>query len=147
LSLPDFHSLRVLNSAIIAMEAASFHTPMLRQRLYDTGEFFRQRVLAAFAFGPTSFVRANQARAILRERMNKIFEQVDLLSTPTMPSGAPLLGVPASTSLTGPFNVLGWPTITVPIGKTSTGLPLGLQLAGKPWDDGTVLNVASIFDR
>jgi aspartyl-tRNA(Asn)/glutamyl-tRNA(Gln) amidotransferase subunit A len=119
---------------------------MLRQRLYDTGEFFRQRVLAAFAFGPTSFVRANQARAMLRERMNKIFDYVNLLSTPTMPAGAPLLGVPASTTLTGPFNVLGWPTITVPVGKTSNGLPLGLQLAGKPWDDATVLSVACVFD-
>ncbi len=146
LNLPDFHSLRVLNSSIIAMEAASFHAPMLRQRLYDTGEFFRQRVLAAFAFGPTAFVRANQARALLRQRMDKIFQHVDLLSTPTMPSGAPRLGIPGSTSLTGPFNLLGWPTISVPVGKTSEGLPLGLQLAGKPWDEAMVLKAARVLE-
>ncbi|HSE41029.1 MAG TPA: amidase [Acidobacteriota bacterium] len=142
LNLRDFHSLRILNSSIIAMEAASFHAPMLRMRLADTGEFFRQRVLAAFAFGPTSFVRANQARAILRNRMNQIFQQVDLLSTPTMPAGAPALGIPGSTSLTGPFNLLGWPTISLPVGKTSKGLSLGLQFAGKPWDELTVLSAA-----
>jgi aspartyl-tRNA(Asn)/glutamyl-tRNA(Gln) amidotransferase subunit A len=129
------------------MEAASFHAPMLRKRLADTGEFFRQRVLAAFGFGPTSFVRAQQARAYLRNRMNEIFRNVDLLSTPTMPAGAPELGTPGSTSLTGPFNLLGWPTISIPVGKTSKGLPLGLQFAGKPWDEMTVLRAASILEQ
>ncbi len=147
LDLPEFNSLRILNSSIISMEAASYHAPMLSQRLNDFGEFFRQRVLAAFAFDPTSYIRANQARAVLRHRVCKIFKSVDLLALPTMPSGAPPLGTPASTSLTGPFNLLGWPVISIPVGRTKEGLPLGLQLAGKPWDEATVLRVARIFDR
>lgn len=145
--IPDFNSLRILNSSIISMEAATYHAERLSTRFDDLGEFFRQRVLAAFAFGPTSYIQANQARAILRKRVAKIFTSVDLIATPTMPTEAPPLGTPASTTLTGPFNLLGWPTITVPVGYTKQNLPLGLQLAGKPWDEATVLRAARIFDR
>ena len=147
IDVPEFNSLRILNSSIISMEAVSYHASTLSQRLNDLSEFFRQRVLAAFAFDPTSYIRANQARAVLRQRVNKIFKSIDLLALPTMPSGAPPLGTPASTSLTGPFNLLGWPAISVPVGYTKENLPLGLQLAGKPWDEATVLRVARIFDR
>jgi aspartyl-tRNA(Asn)/glutamyl-tRNA(Gln) amidotransferase subunit A len=106
----------------------------------------RRRVLAAFAFAPTAFVRANQARSFLRNRANAIFERIDLLSTPGMPSGAPPLGIPASTSLTSPFNLLGWPAITAPAGKTSAGLPLGIQFAAGPWDEAVVLQAARALE-
>jgi aspartyl-tRNA(Asn)/glutamyl-tRNA(Gln) amidotransferase subunit A len=145
--VPDFNSLRILNSCIISMEAATYHATTLSERFDDLGEFFRQRVLAAFAFGPTSYIQASQARAVLRKRVAKIFKSIDLITTPTMPTEAPALGTPASTTLTGPFNLLGWPTISVPVGYTKQNLPLALQLAGKPWDEATVLRAARIFDR
>lgn len=128
------------------MEAASYHQTMLSRRLNDYGDFMRRRVLAAFAFTPISFVRANQARAFLRKRMNSIFDRVDLLTTPAMPSGAPLLGTPASTALSGPFNLLGWPAISVPAGNTSAGLPVGVQFAAKPWDEAVVLRAARTLE-
>ena len=106
----------------------------------------RQRILSSYVHGPDTFVRAQQARAVARRRCMAIFAQVDPLSLPTMPGGAPLLGVPASTAFTAPFNVLGWPAITVPVGLTDSGLPLGLQLAGKPWDEGTVLRAARVVE-
>ena len=146
IDIPEFDWLRVLNSSILAMEAGSFHQPILRERLSDYGPFMRQRILSAFGFGPLSFVRAQQARAILRERLNLLFERIDLMSTPTMPSAAPPLGVPGSTALTGPFNLLGWPALTVPLGQTSNGLPLGFQLAGKPWDEATVLRAGRALE-
>lgn len=142
IDLPEFDLLRAVNLAILAAEAATFHEPMLRERLGDYGEFMRQRILAAFAYGPRAFMRAQQARARLRRRCEALFEEIDLLSTPTVPDAAPVLGTPAPTVFTGPFNALGWPAISVPVGNTDTGLPLGLQLAGRPWDDATVLRAA-----
>jgi aspartyl-tRNA(Asn)/glutamyl-tRNA(Gln) amidotransferase subunit A len=68
------------------------------------------------------------------------------LSTPTMPYGAPILGTPASTAFTAPFNTLGWPAITLPVGLTAEGLPLGLQLAGRPWDEATILRAARVVE-
>jgi Asp-tRNA(Asn)/Glu-tRNA(Gln) amidotransferase A subunit family amidase len=140
--LPNFGRLVWLNNSLLAMETLAFHLPWLRTRLDDYGEFMRQRVLAGFAYPSTAFVRAQQMRAELRAQLDTVFEQIDLLSTPTQPDGAPPLGVPASTLYTAPFNSLGWPTISVPVGFTPTGLPLGLQLSGKLWDDATVLRAA-----
>src|SRR6185295_1960700 len=88
LDLPELGQLLWLNSAILAMEAAAYHLPWLRERLGDYGEFMRQRVVAGFVYGPVAFVRAQQARATLRERCAKIFERVDVLSTPTQPDSA-----------------------------------------------------------
>ena len=146
IDLPEIADLRVLNTTILALEAVAYHEPTLRTRLDDYGEFMRQRILSSYVHGPDTFVRAQQARAVARRRCMAIFAQVDLLSLPTMPGGAPLLGVPASTAFTAPFNVLGWPAITVPVGLTDGGLPLGLQLAGKPWDEGTVLRAARVVE-
>ena len=142
LDLPVLAASRVINYAIIAIEAAVHHRPWLRERQSDYGEFARLRLLSAHAYLPGAYVRAQQARAAVRATMDAIFKRIDVLSTPTMPDGAPLLGVPASTRFTSPFNLLGWPAITVPIGRTGGGLPLGLQLAGRPWDEATVLRAA-----
>jgi aspartyl-tRNA(Asn)/glutamyl-tRNA(Gln) amidotransferase subunit A len=49
--------------------------------------------------------------------------------------------------LTRPFNISGVPTISVPCGFTSSGLPIGLQLAGRPFDEATVLGVAYAYEQ
>lgn len=145
--LPEMRELRVINSAIIAMEAVAYHQPALRARLDDFGEFMRRRILSAYAYGPAAFVQAHQARLAIRRACDAIFERVDLLSTPTLPYGAPLLGDPSkNTTFTGPFNTLGWPAITVPVGLTADRLPLGLQLAGRPWDEATVFRAAAVVE-
>jgi Asp-tRNA(Asn)/Glu-tRNA(Gln) amidotransferase A subunit family amidase len=146
LDLPEMQALRALYGVILTLEAIAYHEPFLRGRLDDYGEFPRQRLLASYAYGPNAFVRAEQGRLAVRRRFDRIFEQVDLLSTPTMPAGAPPLGVPAPTTFTGPFNALGWPAITVPCGLTAAGLPIGLQLAGRPWDEATVLRAARVLE-
>ncbi len=148
LDLPELSRLRVLNGALLAQEALAYHLPWLRERLEDYGEFMRLRILSSFAYGPADFVRAQQLRQALRDRCEQIFEQVDLLSTPTVPYGAPKLGEPArNTWFTAPFNALGWPAITVPVGLTAERLPLGLQLAGRPWDEATVLRAAAVVEQ
>jgi Asp-tRNA(Asn)/Glu-tRNA(Gln) amidotransferase A subunit family amidase len=139
LDLPVMHSMWALGGALLAQEASAYHLSNLRTRLNDFGEFMRLRILAAFAYPPGGFVRGQQVRSVLRQRANAIFDQVDLLSTPTMPAGAPPLGVASPTTFTLPFNLVGWPALTVPCGVTNEGLPLGLQLIGRPWDEATVL--------
>lgn len=143
--LPVLAPLRVLNYALLAMEAAVFHAPALRDRSADYGEFARLRLLAAHAYSPGAYLRAQQARAECRHRFEQGCAGFDLLSTPTMPGTAPALGVPASTRFTAPFNILGWPAITVPVG-TIEGMPIGLQLAGRPWEEATVLRAARVVE-
>ncbi len=144
-SLPLPH-LRTLVGVILGLEALAYHHDTLRDRPDDLGSFVRPRLLAAYAHGPGAYVRAQQARAQFRRECDAIWDRVDLLSTPTMPSGAPPLGVPAHITFTAPFNALGWPAISVPVGLSTEGLPLGLQLAGKPWDEATVLRAARVVE-
>ncbi|MEK7824162.1 MAG: amidase, partial [Candidatus Eisenbacteria bacterium] len=146
IDLPVMAQLRVVNGALLAMEAATYHRRWLRERAADYGEFARLRLLSAHAYAPGAFIRAQQARAALRATVDALVAHLDLLSTPTMPEAAPPLGVPAPTRFTAPFNLLGWPAISVPVGRSAGGLPLGLQLTGKPWDEATLLGAARVVE-
>jgi Asp-tRNA(Asn)/Glu-tRNA(Gln) amidotransferase A subunit family amidase len=146
LDLPEMDDLRLLLGVILAQEALAYHLPNLRTRLDDYGEFMRQRILAAFAYAPGAFVQAQMARAVLRRRFDALFDRIDLLSTPTQPDTAPPLSTPGWTTFTGPFNLLGWPAVSVPVGTSGDGMPLGLQLVGKPWDDAGVLRAARVVE-
>jgi Asp-tRNA(Asn)/Glu-tRNA(Gln) amidotransferase A subunit family amidase len=146
IELKSMARIRVVNGALLAMEAAVLHRGRLRDRAGDYGEFARLRLLAAHAYAPGAYIRVRQARAVLRGLFELDCRNIDLLSTPTMPGPAPPLGVPASTRFTAPFNLLGWPAITVPVGTTAEGLPLGLQLVGRPWDEATLLRAARVVE-
>ncbi|HTX71435.1 MAG TPA: amidase [Rectinemataceae bacterium] len=147
LDLPELQSLRAINSTILAIEAATLHLPTLRARLADYGDFPRLRLLAGWAYGPTDFIRAQQGHLVLRHRCDELFDRIDLLSTPTMPTEAPPLGTPARLSFTSPFNLLGWPALSLPVGLSGEGLPVGLQLVGRPWEEATVLMAARAVEK
>lgn len=98
---------------------------------------------------------------LLRQRREvlHIFEQVDLVITPTVPvlppSFAELEAAPGDLRArelvmlrnTRPFNVFGLPTISVPCGFSSTGLPIGLQISGAPGTEGVVMALARAYER
>lgn len=144
--LPEINDLRIVQLGVLPIEAASYHEPMLRQRLDDYGEFMRQRILAGFVYNSRMFVRIQQLRGILRQRCDALFSQIDILSLPSQPDVAPLLGVPASTYYTGPFNSLGWPAVSMPSGKDAQGLPLAVQLVGPAWGEASILRAARALE-
>ena len=144
--LPEMRDLRVATGAIMALEALAYHAAWVQGRFAEYGGFAGPRLLAGYAYAPDALVRAQQLRGLMRQRFDTIFEHVDLLSTPAMPYGAPPLGTPAPTVFTNPFNGLGWPAVSVPVGLTADRLPLGLQLAGRPWDEATVLQAAQVVE-
>jgi Asp-tRNA(Asn)/Glu-tRNA(Gln) amidotransferase A subunit family amidase len=147
IDLPGLRTMWALGGALLAQEALAYHLPMLRTRLHELGEFMKMRIVAAFAYPPGGFVRGQQLRRVLRRQADAIFDQVDLLSTPTLPAGALPLGTISPTFFTMPFNLLGWPALTVPCGADAQGLPLGLQLVGQPWDDLTVLRAGLALEQ
>lgn len=95
----------------------------------------------------------------LRRRASQIFEAVDVLVTPTVPIPAPTVAElidnpdllrPRELLMlrnTRPFNVWGLPAISVPCGFTTEGLPIGLQIAGPPWEEQRVLALAHAYEQ
>ncbi len=146
IDLPELDGLRVVGGAILGLEAAAFHLPWLRTRINDYGEFMRQRVLAAFAYEAGTFVRAQQARAALRRQISEHFEAIDVLLTPIHPGPVPERGTPATNGLAIPFNCLGWPALTMPAGHSADGMPLSLQIVGRPWEEASVLSAAAAIE-
>ena len=97
--------------------------------------------------------------AAQRKKILSVFEEIDVLVTPATPIPAPNLEElkqnfellrPRELLLlrnTRPFNVWGLPAIAIPCGFTATGLPIGLQLAAKPWDETTLLRTAHAYEQ
>ena len=101
------------------------------------------------------YVKAQKVRRILADDFAKVFEEVDAVLAPTTPSPAFRIGEepddPVAMYLNDIFtvtaNLTGLPGMSVPVGLSADGLPLGLQVMGKPWDEATVLQVGAALER
>ncbi|WNG55508.1 Asp-tRNA(Asn)/Glu-tRNA(Gln) amidotransferase subunit GatA [Archangium gephyra] len=101
------------------------------------------------------YLRAQKVRTLIRDDFTKAFTQVDALVTPTSPVPAFKLGEkvndPVSMYLmdvcTLPCNLAGLPGVSLPCGFTKAGLPIGLQLMGRPFDEAKLLRIARAFER
>ena len=106
------------------------------------------------------YLKAEQFRRLLMADFRKIFEEVDVIVTPSTAltgwrhdattleiAGEQESVLAASWRLTYPFNLTGLPAISLPCGFDGEGMPIGLQIAGKPYDEMTVLRVAHAYER
>ncbi len=113
----------------------------------------RTRFRMGSLFTSGEYVQAQRVRNVIKREFANALQQVDLIASPTMSNPAPAFqGIDVMTtarvpSFTGPYNLTGMPAISVPCGFTPTGLPVGLQLAGKPFDEPTVLRAAYTFQQ
>ena len=125
----------------------------------DLGADIRGRLDLGVLFPATAYIKAQRVRRYLQESFRETFKTVDVLVTPTLPITAPrrdatsvsingvsMPVVPALTRLTRLYNLLGLPVITVPCGFSQAGLPIGLQIAGKPFAEATILQVAHAYE-
>ena len=111
-------------------------------------------VLSA-GFYDAYYNRARKVRSLIKKDFEDVFAQgVDAILTPATPSAAFALGEemsPVEMYLNDIFtvtvNMAGLPGISVPAGLDSKGLPLGLQLIGRPWEEGDVLNIAQTLEK
>lgn len=101
------------------------------------------------------YLRALKVRRLIKEDFDRAFEQCDVIAGPTSPTGAFKLGEKVSDPLqmylcdvyTVPTNLAGIPGISIPIGRASSGFPVGLQLQGRAFDDLGVLQAARAVER
>lgn len=139
--------------AIMLSEAYAYHERDLRERPELYGEVLREKLLAGALVTGWEYVQAQRLRARLRAGMARALETVDLLVTPTTPGAAPPFSVvldpnfPFPKSNMAPFNMTGLPALALPCGFSSTGLPLSLQIAGRPFEEATVLRAGHAYEQ
>ena len=152
-SLPSLEHVRAANSVIMVSEAYAYHEPNLKTRPQDFGEIVRGRFRVGALMSAADYLQAQRVRTMARREFASVMKDVDLLVTPTMtqPAAAFEGYDPSSTvrgrSFTAPFNVTGLPAISVPCGFTDDGLPIGLQIAGKPFDEPGVIQAAYTYQQ
>ncbi|WP_421998535.1 amidase [Reyranella sp.] len=137
---------------IMVTEAFAVHGPWLRERFNDYSEMLRDRViLSAMVTGP-DIIQATRRRRVLCHEMADAMADLDILVSAAAPAEAPRIdNVPKwsgieKPSFTMPFNVTGFPAITVCTGFGAGGLPVAMQLAGKPFSEQTVFRAAHAYE-
>ena len=152
-SLPSLEHVRAANSVIMVSEAYAYHEPNLKTRPQEFGEIVRGRFRVGALMSAADYLQAQRVRTMARREFADVLKSVDLLVTPTMtqPAAAFEGYDPSSTvmgrSFTAPFNVTGLPAISVPCGFTEDGLPIGMQIAGKPFDEPGVIQAAYTYQQ
>jgi len=159
-SLPMFQHSQVISGTILMAEAAACHRELLARegdKLYPP---VRLRLEAGLFITAVDYLKAQQARSVFNREARHLLQEVDLLVGPTEPVTAPpilaetvqagnqsISTTAALTQYTRPYNITAFPAITVPCGFSRAGLPIGLQLAGQPFDELTVLRAAHAYEQ
>jgi aspartyl-tRNA(Asn)/glutamyl-tRNA(Gln) amidotransferase subunit A len=149
----------ITDGSVLSAEAYAYHAEFIAK----TPELYQPETLKRLRMGSEvntlAYVRGCRALAQLRRAIGQVFESVDALVTPTTPVPPPAIpeisadeDYPSSKERftlrnTAPFNNYGLPTISIPCGFTSTGLPIGLQISGRRGGEAGVLQLAHAYEQ
>ena len=158
-SVPLFPQSGVISAAITDTEGAYVHRRWLQSRASDYDFATRRRLLAGSLLSAQLYQKTLRLRVLVRRQVLAALEGVDVLVTPSRP--VPPQKIAATTGLdskedvlrkyygargaTGPFNLAGAPAMSVPCGFTGNGLPIGMQLAARPFDETEVFQVGHAY--
>jgi aspartyl-tRNA(Asn)/glutamyl-tRNA(Gln) amidotransferase subunit A len=156
--VPDIGALNAVGRVILLAEASA-----VMEKYVSNRDQFGSDVLALLDQGrllaATDYVNAQRLRRMMQREFAQLWSRIDCLFAPTTPMAAPRIGEKtatlgdftedvrlASTRLVRGINVLGLPAISLPCGFDRRGLPLGLQIIGKPFDEMTIFQVAAALE-
>lgn len=147
---PDYH----LDNQAFGAETAAYHEERLRERPQELSELPRGRVATAAKLTGMEYARARWRQVEFKHALNLLMRDVDLVLTPTSPVVALDISEvePAGPGRilarhTAPFNTLGVPAISLPCGFSDGGLPVGVQLSGRWWEEGLVLRAGHAYQQ
>lgn len=152
-NIPGLDYVRAANTIIMLSEAYAYHEPNLKSRPQDFGEMVRARFRIGGLFSASDYVQAQRCRKLVKREFAQVLQRVDLLVSPTMTQPAAAFegydrtSTVRGPSFTAPYNLTGLPAISVPCGFTAAGLPVGMQIAGKPFDEPGVLRAAYTYQQ
>ena len=161
ITIPHLRHATTAGIVIQLPEATSQHEKYLKgSQSKDYGEDVRGRLKTGVLVTATQYVKAQRVRTVIHNEFLKAFERVDVLVTPALPIVAPRIDQDAITisgkgetvrsaltRLMRPYNLAGIPAIVLPCGFSQSGLPMALQIAGRPFEETTILAVAQAYEK
>ena len=148
----------ILSQIPLVVEPALNMKEWVRERLQDYGHNNRIGLLTGSIFPAQAYYKAQKLRTMFRNEVHEALERYDVLVTPTSSVAAqPIVDDPVRTSKedaaplsylqTRTFNMASAPAVSINCGFSDEGLPIGLQIGGRPGADQTVLNVAYAYEQ
>jgi aspartyl-tRNA(Asn)/glutamyl-tRNA(Gln) amidotransferase subunit A len=155
--IPDLAKANIAARVIQLAETAAIYARQRDRAMFgdDVWTLIEQgRMIAA-----EEYINAQRFRTLLRREFDGLWQKIDILAAPSTPVTAPLLEETevqigakkedarlASTRLTRPINLAGEPALSMPCGKDSDGLPIGMQLIGPPFGEPKLLQIAKMLE-
>ena len=160
-SIPLIPHAGALSMAIIGVEWSSLHRPTFQPHLEELDHNNKIRFLTGSTLPAQAYYKAQKLRTLLREQVLSALEEFEVLVLPAGISTAPLVesvpgiqskehaanGLAGRISFTGPFNLSSVPALSVPCGFSQAGLPMGMQIVGRPFAEDMVLRVAHAYEQ
>jgi aspartyl-tRNA(Asn)/glutamyl-tRNA(Gln) amidotransferase subunit A len=153
-AIPHAEQAKFANNLIMTAEASAYHHDDLRDRWQLYGRYTRTTLARGVLFRGPDYVQAQRFRSYFKKAVAAVMRDVDVLVTPTSPKPAEKLAdfdhekrLLGQISFMGMWNLTGLPALAVPCGFSSTGLPLSMQIVGKPFDEATVLRVGDAYQQ
>jgi aspartyl-tRNA(Asn)/glutamyl-tRNA(Gln) amidotransferase subunit A len=154
-------AINTYTAVVSRCEGAAIHAQWMREHPGDYATHLSARIYGGYALPATAYIEALSRRGpLLRRFCEEALTGFDLVATPTLKVRVPTRAETdvdaapenwsrfmALSENTRPFNYLGLPTISIPCGFDDRGLPVGLQLAGRPFSEARVLRAADAFQR
>jgi aspartyl-tRNA(Asn)/glutamyl-tRNA(Gln) amidotransferase subunit A len=160
--IPHMDAINTYASIVSRVEGATIHAQWMRERPQDYSIQLSGRLYAGYAVPAVHYVEALARRGpILRASGSEVFGKVDVFATPTLRMKVPTLaatdidaGAPGAVEAFGAIsantraiNYMGLPSVSVPCGFDSKGLPIGFQIQGRPFAEARILKVGDAFQQ
>ena len=148
ITLPDYALFAAAGRVIMMAEAYAIHASDMRTRLMDYAEITASRFVLGAAITAADYINALRVRRELTDAVNAVLSRYDVLLTASALCTAPRFDAAvdslssASPMQTMPFNLTGHPAMSVPVGLASDGLPVGVQIVGRPFDEAMVFRAS-----
>jgi aspartyl-tRNA(Asn)/glutamyl-tRNA(Gln) amidotransferase subunit A len=142
-----------VNRTILTSEAFAIHEKWMRERPQDYGALARERLMAGAFVRAADYVNATRLRRKMTDAFHSLFADVDVVITSSSMDPACRIDDPKAVEYTyarqsrAPFNVTGSPALSVPAGFSKSGLPLAIQIVGKPFSEALVYRVADAYEQ
>ena len=155
IEIPHMETADITCAVIYLTEGFAVYQDLLRTNPGAIGRIFRTYSYTGSLFTSADYIQAQRARTYFKREISKVFQRVDVIASPAAMSPAErvedsdpmVLLKPRRGTASVLFNVVGSPAISVPCGFSSQGLPIGLQIGGKAFDEPTVLKVAYAYQQ